>query len=48
MKKIKNIAIAGATGFSGIELIKILLKHPYVRIKYLFAQSNTGKPMSFF
>jgi len=48
MKKIKNIAIAGATGFSGIELIKILLKHPYANIKYLFAQSNIGKPMSFF
>ena len=48
MNKIKNIAISGATGFSGIELIKILLKHPYANIKYLFAQSNIGKPMSFF
>ena len=45
---VKKIAIAGATGFSGIELIKILKNHPYVEITNLFAQSNIGKPMSFF
>ena len=33
MKKIK-VAIAGATGFTGIELVKILAKHPnYVYIE---------------
>ena len=39
MKKIK-VAIAGATGFTGIELVKILAKHPGVQITHLFAQSN--------
>ena len=47
MKKIK-VAIAGATGITGIELIKILAKHPGVQITHLFAQSNLGKPISFF
>ena len=47
MKKI-NVAIAGATGFVGLELIHILKKHPHVEIIYLFAQSNLGKHISFF
>jgi len=47
MKKIK-VAIAGATGFTGLELVKILLKHPGVDIVELFAQSNLGKAISYF
>ena len=30
-----NIAIAGATGFVGLELIKKIYFHPLVEIKYL-------------
>ena len=33
-----NVGIVGATGFSGEELIEILLKHPHVRITYLCAE----------
>jgi N-acetyl-gamma-glutamyl-phosphate reductase len=29
-------AIVGASGYTGIELIKILLNHPYFEIKGLF------------
>ena len=47
MKKI-NIAIAGATGFVGLELLNILKKHPNVNIYRLYAQSNLGKSISFF
>ena len=47
MKKI-NIAIAGATGFVGLELLNILQNHPNVKIVKLYAQSNLGKPISFF
>ena len=43
-----KIAVAGATGYTGLELIKILSKHPKVKIKYLIAQKSTGKPISFF
>ena len=34
MEKLK-ILIAGSTGYIGTELIKILLKHKFVKIKYL-------------
>ena len=32
MKDSLNIAIAGATGYVGLELIKILSKHPKVKV----------------
>ena len=40
MKDSLKIAIAGATGYTGIQLIKILLKHPRVKISYLSAQKS--------
>ena len=43
MKDSLNIAIAGATGYIGLELIKILSKHPKVKIVYLFANKSAGK-----
>ena len=48
MKDSLNITIAGATGYTGLELIKILSKHPKVKIKYLCAQKFIGKKISFF
>ena len=42
MKDSFNIAIAGATGYVGLELIKILSKHPKVRILYLCAKKSAG------
>ena len=42
-KKKINIAVAGATGFVGLDLINILSKHPNVNLKYLCAQKNLGK-----
>jgi len=48
MKDSLKIAIAGATGYTGIQLIKILLNHPKVKISYLCAQKSIGKPISFF
>jgi len=43
-----NIAVAGATGYVGLDLIKILSTHPRVSIKYLCAQKNIGKNIQFF
>jgi N-acetyl-gamma-glutamyl-phosphate reductase len=43
MKDSLNIAIAGATGYVGLELIKILSKHPKVKIVYLCANKSAGK-----
>ena len=39
LKKI-NVVVAGATGYVGLDLVKILSMHPRVRIKYLCAQKK--------
>ena len=43
MKDSLNIAIAGATGYIGLELIHILSKHPKAKIIYLCAKKSIGK-----
>ena len=43
MKDSLNIAIAGATGYVGLELTNILIKHPNVKILYLCAQKSIGR-----
>ena len=40
-----NVAVVGATGYIGIELIKLLIKHPKVKIKNICAQKSIGKSM---
>ena len=40
-----NVAVVGATGYIGIELIKLLIKHPKVKIKNICAQKSIGKAM---
>ncbi len=47
LKKL-NIAVVGATGYVGLDLILLLTKHPKIKIKYLCAQKNIGKELSFF
>tara|TARA_B100000963_G_scaffold361511_1_gene397309 strand:- start:4482 stop:5513 length:1032 start_codon:yes stop_codon:yes gene_type:complete len=41
-----NIAVIGATGFTGLDLVFLLSKHPKVRINYLCATKNLGKNIS--
>ncbi len=48
MKDSINIAIAGATGYVGLELIKILSNHPKVKILYLCATKSIGKSIKTF
>lgn len=38
-----NVSIIGASGYSGAELIRILLSHPRVAIKKVFANNSSGK-----
>ncbi|HRZ87070.1 MAG TPA: N-acetyl-gamma-glutamyl-phosphate reductase [bacterium] len=40
-----DVAIVGATGYAGQELIRILLRHPKVKIKALVSQSSANKPV---
>ena len=41
-----NVLVAGSTGYIGIQLIKLLVKHKYVKIKYLCGNSSVGKKIS--
>ena len=48
MRDSLKIAIAGATGYVGLELTKILSKHPKVSISYLCATKSIGKKINSF
>ncbi len=41
-----NVLIAGSTGYIGIELIKLLVNHKKVNIKYLCGNNSVGKKIS--
>ena len=43
-----NVAVVGATGYTGLDLILMLSKHPKVEIKHLCATKSLGKKISFF
>ena len=43
-----NVLIAGSTGYIGVQLIKLLIKHKNINIKYLCGNSSIGKKISFF
>ena len=47
MRKL-NVLIAGSTGYIGVQLVKLLVKHKYVNIKYLCGNSSVGKNISYF
>lgn len=47
MRKI-NALVAGCTGYIGVQLIKLLIRHKYVNIKYLCGNSSVGKEISKF
>ena len=41
-----NVAILGPSGYTGHEIIRILLKHPKVKIKLLIGNKSEGKHIS--
>ncbi len=43
-----NALIAGSTGYIGIQLIKLLVQHNNVKIKYLCGNTSVGKKISFY
>jgi N-acetyl-gamma-glutamyl-phosphate reductase len=40
------VAVVGASGYSGAELVRLLARHPLARITALGANSEAGKPLS--
>ena len=47
MRKV-NALIAGSTAYIGVQLIKLLIKHKNVNIKYLCGNTSVGKKISFY
>ena len=43
-----NVLVAGSTGYIGVQLVKLLLNHKKVNIKYLCGSSSVGKKISFY
>ena len=43
-----NVLIAGATGYIGIQLTKLLLDHSNIKIKYLCGNTSKGKSIKYF
>lgn len=43
-----NVAVVGATGYTGLDLTLLLSNHPKVKINYLCATKNLGKSINFF
>ena len=43
-----NALIAGSTGYIGLQLVKLLLKHKNVNIKFLCGNTSSGKKLSFY
>ena len=43
-----NALIAGSTGYIGVQLIKLLIKHKNVNLKFLCGNTSIGKKISFY
>ena len=41
-----NALVAGSTGYIGVQLIKLLVKHKYINIKYLCGNNSVGEKIS--
>ena len=41
-----NVSIMGATGYAGVELVRLLLTHPVAKLSHLSSVSFEGKPIS--
>lgn len=44
MKRTYKAAILGATGLVGIEYVRMLADHPYIKVSYLAGKGSVGKP----
>ena len=41
-----NIAIVGSSGYTGGELMRILLNHPHVTVTAITSEKSAGKPIT--
>ena len=43
MKDLLSVAVLGSTGYVGLELVKILVRHPNINIKFLGCENSSSK-----
>src|SRR5690349_14553030 len=41
-----DISIIGASGYTGVELLRLLLQHPHVKIVGVTSEQSAGTPLS--
>lgn len=46
MSQTISVGIVGGTGYTGVELLRILSRHPQVSVKFLTSRSEAGKSVS--
>lgn len=46
MAKSIDVAIVGGTGYTGCELLRLLVAHPYVRLRAISSRAEAGRPVS--
>ncbi|MFW1396729.1 N-acetyl-gamma-glutamyl-phosphate reductase, partial [Vibrio parahaemolyticus] len=39
-----SVGIVGGTGYTGVELLRILLRHPKAQVRVLTSRTEAGKP----
>src|SRR5437773_1666707 len=44
--KTKKVAIIGASGYSGEELVRLLLSHPHVELEAVTSRQNAGQTLA--
>ena len=42
----RNVGIVGGAGYTGGELIRLLIHHPYVAVSFIHSRSNAGKAVT--
>ncbi|MFM1795189.1 MAG: hypothetical protein RL642_1574 [Bacteroidota bacterium] len=45
MQQVIKVGIMGGAGYTGGELIRLLIHHPYVALTFIHSKSNAGKPV---
>ncbi|WP_171334396.1 N-acetyl-gamma-glutamyl-phosphate reductase [Acinetobacter stercoris] len=43
---VTTVGIVGGTGYTGVELLRLLLRHPNVQVKVLTSRTEAGKPVA--
>ena len=43
-----NVLVAGSTGYIGVQLIKLLVKHSNIKIKYLCGNASVGRNITYY